>query len=331
MLARVAQVLFSCSRDLERAEGVARLIEVGQALALEGDSSNGRAGEMVWEPLVRVVGDVDHFMLTHRRADARSVLWSFAFDPGSPDSIVGCLRRAREGARSVRDRLPTEVWEAINAAGAVPAAWPPRRIVRDGVYPFCRAIRGASQRIAGAMDAGMRRDEAWEFMCLGRFTERASRTARLVAARYASGGAAGGWATGPFALPTGDPVADEARLLVDGRGIAPSAMCRLLMLDDRSPRSVAYCLAHIEGAITRLVEIGAMAPDPSARTLTRAARATIRDAAEGPWGPDEVDRLAVSIEARAASIADAIAEACFLSPRGRLDGHHAQASRQAQN
>lgn len=330
MLARVAQVLFACARDLERAEGVARLIEAGQALSLEGDSSNGRAGELVWEPLVRVVGDVDRFMLTHRRADARSVLWSFAFDPAAPESVAACLRRARDGALGVRDRLPTDVWEAINAAGAEPARWSPGRIVREGVYPFCQAIRAASQRIAGAMDAGMRRDEDWEFMCLGRFTERAGRTARLVAARFAGGGA-DDWPHGDIALPSGAPVADEARLLVDGLGIAPAAMCRLLMLDVRSPRSVAYCLAHVEGAIDRLVDAGALAPDPSARALTRAARATLDEAAVGPWGATDVARLASVAEARAVSIGDAIAEACFLTPHGASDGHHAQASRQAQN
>ena len=60
------------------------------------------------------------------------------FGRDNPDSIAACLNRARENARSVRDRLPTEVWEGINDAWLELIEWPPERITRDGVYPFCR-------------------------------------------------------------------------------------------------------------------------------------------------------------------------------------------------
>lgn len=330
MLARVAHALFATARDLERAEGLARLLETAHALALEGPSSNGRAEDLVWGPLVRIAGDHDEFMRTHLRADDRSVSWTFAFDPEHPGSIAACLGRAREYATSVRDTLPAEVWESINAAAAVPAGWPPRRVAREGVYPFCREIRRDGNLVSGVMDHTMRRDEAWEFMCLGRFVERADLTARLVGVKYGPSGEPAP-AQPAWSVPMGDPVADETRLLIDGVGIAPESMSRLLMLDESSPRSVAFCMLQVEASIDRLVAAGAIAPDPPARMLAHIARATLTEAAGGPWAPDDVAALSERLTARCASIADAIATSCFIAAHNAPIGRHAQASLQAQN
>ena len=116
MLARVAQTLYWTARDLERAESFARLLEVSQAAALEGNASNGAGARLVWEPLVSIAGDLEGFLDTHRRADERSVPWFLTFGRDNPNSIIACLNRARENARSVRDRLPSDVWEGINDA-----------------------------------------------------------------------------------------------------------------------------------------------------------------------------------------------------------------------
>lgn len=330
MLARVAHALFVTARDLERAEGLARALEAAHARALEGNGADGRAGAQVWEPLVDAMGDRDHFLRTHLRADARSVSWTFAFDPEHEDSIAARLARARAHAGGVRDRLPSEVWEAINAAAAVGRAWTPSRAAREGVYPFYGEVRRAGHLIAGVMDHAMRRDEGWDFMCLGRFLERAHMTARQVRVHYGSGG---GRVPAPpaWAAPVGDPVADEARLLIDGVGIAPESMSRLLMLDPASPRSAAFCIARSEEAIVRLVAAGAIAPDPAALILARTARLTLEEAVTGPWGPDDVDALADRVAARASSIAEAIADSCFLADHDAPIGRHAQASRQSQN
>ena len=84
----------------------------------------------------------------------------------------------------MRDRLPTEVWEGINDAWLELIEWPPERITRDGVYPFCQGIRRSSYLILGLIEQTMRRDEGWQFMRLGRYLERAERSIRLVQARH---------------------------------------------------------------------------------------------------------------------------------------------------
>ena len=335
MLARVAQTLYWTARDLERAESFARLLEVGQSAALEGDSSNGAGGRLVWEPLVRIAGDMDSFLETHRRADERSVPWYLTFGRDNRDSIVACLNRARENARSVRDRLPTEVWEGINDAWLELVEWPPERVARDGVYPFCQSIRRASYLILGLVEQTMRRDEGWQFMRLGRFLERAERSARLVQARQidsAQDGVDGVLDLHGWRALLGDASAHEAYLQVDAAALSPESISRFLMLDPRFPRSVSFCLGEVESAIEDLIAMDAMAPNPAPLVLARTARDMVEAAARRPWGGAEVADVIERLLARCTSIDTALGESCFLAAYERTPiGQHAQASRQAQN
>lgn len=335
MLARVAETLYWTARDLERAESLARLLEVSQAAALEGEASNGAGGRLVWEPLVRVVGDMDGFLRTHRRADERSVPWFVTFGRDNPDSIAACISRARANARSVRDRLPTEVWEGINDAWLELADWQPARITRDGVYLFCRGIRRSSHLILGLVEQSMRRDEGWQFMRLGRFLERAERTARLVQARHAARGDGAAAETldmhGWRAL-LGDASAHEAYLQVGAAALSPESIGRFLVLDPRFPRSVAFCLGEVESALEDLAAMDALAADPAPLTLARTARDMLEGAARRPWGGAEVEHLLERLLARCTSIDAALADSCFIAGYERAPiGQRAQASRQAQN
>ena len=335
MLARVAQTLYWIARDLERAESVARLLEVGQAAALERDSSDAAGGRLVWEPLVEIAGDLDDFLATHRRADERSVPWFLTFGRDNPHSIVGCLNRARENARSVRDRLPTEVWEGINDSWLDLAEWPPERVTRDGVYPFCQGIRRSSYLILGLVEQTMRRDEGWQFMRLGRFLERAELSARLVRASQDAhvrsaledGPDMHGWG----AL-LGDVSVHEAYLQVNAAALSPELISRFLLLDPRFPRSVAFCLGEVESAIGDLIAMDAMASEPAPLVLARTARDMVEGAARMHWVADEITGFVERLLARCTSIDSALGDSCFLAAYERTPiGQHAQASRQAQN
>jgi uncharacterized alpha-E superfamily protein len=335
MLARVAQTLYWTARDLERAETLARLLEVSHAAALEGRAANGAGPRLVWEPLVRVTADMEAFLLTHRRADERSVPWFLAFGRDNPNSIRACLERARESARSVRDRLPTDVWEGVNDAWLELREWPPERIARDGVYPFCRSVRRSAYLVLGLVEQGMRRDEAWQFMRLGRSLERAEHTARLVRGREedrphereAGELDAGGWR----AL-LGDASAHEAYLQVDAPTLSPEAIARFLVFDPRFPRSVAHCLGEVQDAIEDLVAADAIVRDPPPLLLVRTARDMIETAAHRPWAATEAAALLERLLARCASIDSALGECCFVAVHERSPvGQRAQAARQAQN
>lgn len=336
MLARVADSLYWMARAIERADTYARLLEVSHAMTLESSDANGAGRRTVWEPLVEITGDLEKFLTTHRRADERSVAWFLSFSNANPNSVISCLQRARQNAHAVRDLLPTDVWEALNAVYLDLRSWPAGRISREGVYPFSRQVRRASALLQGLMDQGMRHDASWHFLRMGRYLERAEKTARLLEVKFHLIAP-----SDPVVMPGADlhqwrsllrsVGADEAYLQLDiGLG-SPREIARFLVVDHRFPRSVAFCLDQVSDAVDALVSGGEMLAGASPIALIAAAREELADETAVPWdgalgvAMDRVQRRCNDIDA-------AIAASCFAYPSGREGGQQrAQAARQAQN
>ena len=110
MLSRVADSIYWMSRYIERAENVARFIDVTLNLML--DMPVGSAQQ--WQPLVDTTGDAKEFERRHGEATQQSVIQFLTFDAENPNSIRSCLRAARENARSVREVISSEMWEQLN-------------------------------------------------------------------------------------------------------------------------------------------------------------------------------------------------------------------------
>jgi len=111
MLSRVAANLYWMSRYLERAESMARILDVGQSLALlSGRSDDSRSAI---EPLV-ITDTLDDFRATGAAASPEAVARFLAWDGRHPSSIVNSLETARENARAVRGSITSEMWENIN-------------------------------------------------------------------------------------------------------------------------------------------------------------------------------------------------------------------------
>ena len=110
MLSRVADSISWMNRYIERAENVARFIDVNLRLLL--DPSVGTAEQ--WEPLVDTTGDRLLFQDRYGQATRRNVVDFLTFDTANPNSIFSCLRMARENARCVREVISSEMWEQVN-------------------------------------------------------------------------------------------------------------------------------------------------------------------------------------------------------------------------
>ena len=166
MLARVADNLYWIARAIERADTYERLLEVSHAMTREsGDVSYG--ARTVWEPLVEITGDMERFEQLFHVADEESVVQFLATSPDNPNSITSCLRRARQNAQSVRDLLPTDVWEALNTVYLELAEAETGNDDRERVYLLSRQVRRAVALLHGLIDGGMRRDGSWYFLRLG--------------------------------------------------------------------------------------------------------------------------------------------------------------------
>jgi hypothetical protein len=111
MLSRVADSIYWMNRYVERAENVARFVDVNLNLLL--DSPPGMKQQ--WEPLVVTTGDQDLFKQRYGESTAENVLRFLTFDKEYPNSIISCLQAARENARSVREVISSEMWEQVNA------------------------------------------------------------------------------------------------------------------------------------------------------------------------------------------------------------------------
>ena len=108
MLSRVADSIYWMSRYVERAENVARFVDVNLNLML--DSPSGEHQQ--WQPLVNITGDHADFEKRYPAATQHDVIQFLTFDRDNPNSIISCLRSARENARSVREVISSEMCAA---------------------------------------------------------------------------------------------------------------------------------------------------------------------------------------------------------------------------
>ncbi|MDJ0806658.1 MAG: alpha-E domain-containing protein [Gammaproteobacteria bacterium] len=176
MLSRVAENIYWIGRYLERAENTARLINVNSNLML--DLPKGIA--LGWEPMIRILGCEQAFAEKHDETTERRVVNFLISDEGYPGSILSTLGLARENARTIRDILPREAWEELNAFHQEVVETKQNSYARQGRHNYLiRIIRGM-QQLTGLLAGTMNHDTAYHFLNMGRKLERADMTTRII-------------------------------------------------------------------------------------------------------------------------------------------------------
>ena len=180
MLSRVADAIYWASRYVERAENVARFIDVSLNMMLESSAH----GERDWASLVHTTGDQEFFEKKYGRATPESVTQFLTFDDEYSSSILSSVARARENARSVRDIISREMWQELNEFYLMVV-----QTARPGVQPedlidFCARVKRAGIYFEGVTNATLSRGEAFHFAHLGRMLERADKTSRILDVKY---------------------------------------------------------------------------------------------------------------------------------------------------
>ena len=179
MLSRVAESIYWLSRQAERAENLARFLEVTLLLTLD------QPEYLVdpWHPLVEVTGDTEYFESKYQQANSRTVVEFIAFDRDYHSSMFTCLRLARQNARGVRDVLSTEVFEQLN--NFYHFVRDSRALqIDDPTADFFDKVRSQSIMWNGVLDNTMAHDVGWHFANLGRLLERADKTSRILDVKY---------------------------------------------------------------------------------------------------------------------------------------------------
>jgi uncharacterized alpha-E superfamily protein len=179
MLSRVANSIYWMARYVERAENLARFIDVTLNVLLDHPQDADRQ----WAPLVNTTGDDEYFAAHYGAATEANVIRFLAFDRDYPNSIIASLASARENARTVREAISSEAWEQLNefylfVRNAAFESMPPQPV------DFFAAVRQHSHLFNGVLDATMSHDKGWHFANLGRLLERADKTSRILDVKY---------------------------------------------------------------------------------------------------------------------------------------------------
>lgn len=269
MLSRVAQSLYWMARYIERAENVARFIDVNLQLLLDVPVEDAAQ----WQPLVITSGDASLFQQRYDSFTRENVIEFLTFDAENPNSILSSLTQARENARSVRETISSDMWEQLNEF-----YHQVRRVSLQGgtlasPYLFFDSVKKGSYLFDGITLATLFHGESWYFYLLGRLLERADKTSRLLDFKYF------------VLLPSLDDVNTPfddiqwAAVLRSASGfemyrkrhaeISPNRIIEFLMLDTDFPRSVNYCVANSDQAV---------------HAITGTPRGMFRNAAERKFG-----------------------------------------------
>ena len=178
MLSRVAESIYWMSRYIERAENMARIVDVNEHLML--DLPPGLPPQ--WAPLVAITGDEAAFENRYSAADQDEVSWFLTLDAENPNSILSSLRAARENARSIREIISSAIWAEINEAYLYVEHHAQTRAAPH--HAFLRSVIRASHSVEGATSATLSHAEGYHFSRIGRLTERADQTTRFVDIRF---------------------------------------------------------------------------------------------------------------------------------------------------
>lgn len=182
MLSRTADHLFWMSRYVERAENTARLLSVAYDTSMLPQAP-GQARKS-WHGVLSISELVPAYQAQHGDVTRDEVLHFLVRDEANSASIMSCLRSARENARAVRGALTTEVWETHNQTWLELGRQLEQGAFERDPAQFFEWVKERSHLSRGVTQGTMLRDEAYHFLRLGTFLERADNTARLLDVKF---------------------------------------------------------------------------------------------------------------------------------------------------
>ncbi len=248
MLSRTADNLYWLSRYVERAEYLARILEVTQRLTTMPLSYVGSSNE--WASAVATAGCASAFAAHYSEANEETVTDFLCFSTANPSSIRNCFEVARTNARAVRTALTMEMWDAINGTWLQLKRFGNGPTSREEFLRFLRWVQEASLRFDGRAYRTMLRNDAYWFSRLGLYQERADNTAHILDVKFHLLLPANERIGGPldyfqWAAILRSVSALTAYHWVYKESVKPWLIADLLILKDEMPRSLASCYGNL--------------------------------------------------------------------------------------
>ncbi len=254
MLSRTADHLFWMARYTERAENTARMLDVNLQTQLLPQSAE--AAEQGWRAVLGISELQPAFDDKYPAITHKDVIDFMVKDPENPSSIASCLTHARENARAVRGALTTEVWETQNTTWLDMHSVLNNHTLERDPGEFFEWVKHRSHLSRGVTIGTMLKDEAFYFIRLGTFLERADNTARLLDVKFH--GADGNllashdadfyhWASVLRSVSAFETYRKAYRDV-----ITPARVAELLILRADMPRSLMACVTEV---VSNLAEV----------------------------------------------------------------------------
>jgi uncharacterized alpha-E superfamily protein len=282
MLSRVAEYLYWLGRYVERAENVARLLDVAYHLELDAaalDQSLDTAPPL--EGVLAILACRRAF--EEARGDRKSkrhhrdqVLKFLTFAHHGKHSILSMLAQARENARGSREAISGDAWDQLNTLYLSLRTRKARAALTESPLRFLDRVKRGCILFSGLIDSTMPRAEAYHFIQLGRHLERVNQMGRILQIKLPP------LSDRPDQDVASDPLgmvhwsnllrscsANEAYLREYSDQVDPAGVVGFLVLNAAFPRAIRYC---VDRCCESLVELGAAAVGGDDPMATEAGR-----------------------------------------------------------
>jgi len=246
MLSRTADHLFWMSRYIERAENLARLLDVTWQMSLVPQPLE--AINQSWNAIIALNSLEEAYSKKYSAVNGENVLKFMVSDPDNFASIHSCLRMARENAHAVRGTLTTEMWETLNSTWLEAREKTFEQLYNAGIGDYFEWVKMRSSLSRGTTLGTLLQDEAYHFIRLGTLLERADNTARILDVKYhvlrpqGDEGATDFYEWGALLRSVS---AFEVYRKVYRDVITPERVAELLIFNQDMPRSLQFCLNSV--------------------------------------------------------------------------------------
>ncbi|MEQ9608146.1 MAG: alpha-E domain-containing protein [Kiloniellaceae bacterium] len=251
LLSRYAESIYWMARYVERAENLARILDVNETF------SRDSRGWQNWRSILQINRDEERFFADHEEADAENVIYFYTLDQRNPTSIISAVNQARSNARTLRPLISTEMWIQLNMLSNKLKSMPREELSEPRLTRFCTQVKEACQTHTGITEGTFYRDESWFFYQIGRALERADQTTRMLDVKY------------HLLLPKDEAVGSpldvshwnavlrsaagyHAFRRVQPSGMEPGDVAGFLLFHSRFPRSVRACVHDISNRLSQL-------------------------------------------------------------------------------
>ena len=254
LLARFAENTFWLARYIERADALARLLEVTETHARDD------RGSQDWAVILEVNGDLERFRQDYDKPTATNVIRFYTLDRNNVTSLITSVQMARENARALRHLISTEMWSQINIFHTWFGELKSKDIRAREIATLCGKIKELCQAHTGITEATFYRDQAWQFYWIGKMVERADQSSRLLDVGFLKAKRMGltdenqGAHLSHWNALLRSVGGYQAYRRTHPVRLRPHEVASFILLDVEFPRSILTCIDEVQADILTLID-----------------------------------------------------------------------------